>query len=402
MKILLNTTTRPVGFDYARALHAAGNLSLLVSGFPRRQSVNLASELRDAVTFADFWQMVFLVANRLGGSTNFSRALSHKAKIALDRATARRLEGCDAAVFYSGAGLVTSRACRQHGILSVCQVHHAHVSEQESILRSEARQCGLPYTPIYSDAQVRRQLQEFDEADVILCPSNTVRESFVRAGMSGERLLVVPHGVDLQQKFNIERQVKTQNPGLRVLYVGQLHYRKGLRYLTEALGGLSSSDVELRLVGPDFGLSGLCAASVPSAEPVKTGAKKGAEIAREYADADVFVLPSLEEGFGLVVLEAMCAGLPVIITSAVGAKDFVTDGVEGWIVPPKNPAALRAKVEWMKSHPEDRRKMGLAAKAKAQAAGGWSESARRLVEALEGKRAELGPKHPAFKNSQHI
>jgi glycosyltransferase involved in cell wall biosynthesis len=101
------------------------------------------------------------------------------------------------------------------------------------------------------------------------------------------------------------------------------------------------------------------------------------------------VLPSLEEGFGLVVLEAMRAGLPVIITSAVGAKDFVTDGVEGWVVPPADPQALSEKIRWMQLHPTERQAMGRAAAQRARAAGGWAASARRLVEALSAKAKEL-------------
>jgi len=401
MLVDLNSTTRPVGFDYAKALAEIDALRCFFCAFPRRKSTDLVALLGGQVVFCDFWQTTFLVSNRLAGSTRFSRILSHRAKVALDGVTSRRLDGCNAVVFYSGAGLKTIRACRRLGVLSVCQVHHAHVLEQENILRKEAAVCGLPYTPIYSPAQVKQQLQEFEESDVILCPSSAVRDSFARAGLPAEKLVVVQHGVDVNTELVKPIAATRSERPLRVLYVGQLHYRKGLRYLGEAMQAFSADQVECRVVGPDFGLSGLPSAPAPD-RFVKTGPKKGSDLLAEYAAADVFVLPSLEEGFGLVVLEAMRAGLPVIITSAVGAKDFVTDGVDGWIVPPKDPAALRVKIEWMRSHPDERHKMGLAAKAKARAVGGWSESARRLVEVLEEKRAELGLKHPAFRNSQEL
>jgi len=388
LKILLNTTTRPVGFDYAKALAEICALDQFVCGFPRRNSSDLVALLGSRAVFCDFWQTAFLLSNRLAGSTRFSRLLSHCAKVALDRDTSRHLDGCDAAIFYSGAGLETIRACRQQGILSVCQVHHTHVLEQESLLRKEAAVCGLPYTPIYSPAQVERQLREFEEADVILCPSGAVRESFERAGLPAEKLVVVQHGVDLSTELVQPIAPSRAERPLRVLYVGQLHYRKGLRYLGEAMQEFAADQVECRVVGPDFGLSAL--ASAPGTERfVKTGPKKGNDLLAEYAEADVFVLPSLEEGFGLVVLEAMRAGLPVIITSAVGAKDFVTDGVEGWVVPPADPQALSEKIRWMQLHPTERQAMGRAAAQRARAAGGWAASARRLVEALSAKAKEL-------------
>lgn len=388
MKILLNTTTRPVGFDYAKALAEIGALGQFVSAFPRRNSGDLVGLLGSKAVFCDLWQTAFLVSNRLAGSTRFSRLLSHRAKVALDRDTTRHLDACDAAIFYSGAGLETIRACRQRGILSVCQVHHTHVREQESLLRKEASVCGLTYTPIYSQTQVNRQLQEFDEADVILCPSGAVSESFLRAGLPAEKLAVVQHGVDLSAEPVKPLALTHADRPLRVLYVGQLHYRKGLRYLAQATQEFAAGQLECRIVGPDFGLSGL--ESAPGAERfAKTGPKKGSDLLAEYAEADVFVLLSLEEGFGLVVLEAMRAGLPVIITSAVGAKDFVTDGVEGWVVPPADPAALREKIRWMQLHPAERQAMGRAAAERARSAGGWTASARRLVEALSAKAKEL-------------
>jgi starch synthase len=394
LKILLNTTTRPVGFDYAKALAEIGALGQFVSAFPRRNSGDLVALLGSQAVFCDLWQIAFLLSNRLAGSTRFSRILSHRAKVALDHHTSRYLDGCDAAIFYSGAGLETIRACRQQGILSVCQVHHTHVLEQESLLREEAAVCGLPYTPIYSPAQVERQLREFEEADVILCPSGAVCESFERASLPAEKLVVVQHGVDLStEPVKPIAPTRVERP-LRLLYVGQMHYRKGLRYLAEALRGFAPDQAECRVVGPDFGLSGVSDV-LGSERFIKTGAKKGGDLLLEYTQADVFVLPSLEEGFGLVVLEAMRAGLPVIITSAVGAKDFVTDGVEGWVVPPADPEALREKIRWMQLQPTERQAMGRSAAERARSAGGWAASARRLVDVLSAKAKELKKGEPS-------
>lgn len=393
-KITLNTTTRPVGYDYARALDEIGSLERFVSAFPRQQSADLVERLGPKAVFCDFWQLVFLVSNRFGGSTKVSRALSHLAKTQLDRSTAHNLGRANAVILYSGAGLTTIQAARRLGVISVCQVHHAHIIEQQRILRQEATDSRLPYAPIYSAAQVKRQLREFEEADLILCPSGAVRESFERAGISHSKMVVVSHGVDLSDGIVERTLVSSAERPMRALYVGQLHYRKGLRYLAKSLERFSFEKVECRIVGPDFGLSGLAGLSGAKGF-VKTGPKKGAALVREYAEADVFVLPSLEEGFGLVVLEAMRAGLPVIITSEVGAKDFVTDGVEGWIVPPADPQALRDKIDWMRAHPVERQAMGRAAAERALSAGGWTASARHLVEKLSEKAKELGKGEPS-------
>lgn len=388
MLITLNTTTRPVGFDYARALEGIGALENFVCAFPRGKSADLVALLGRRAMFCDFWQLVFLASKRFTGSSAVSRTLSHIAKLRLDYVTSKNLGDCSATIVYSGAGLATIRACRRQGILSVCQVHHAHVLEQERILKAEAAACGVRYTPIYSPAQVRRQLAEFEECDVIVCPSSAVKESLVHAGLAEAKLIVVPHGVDLRAEETPPDRTRPAGDPLRVLYVGQLHYLKGLRYLAQAIHAMRGAHANVRLVGPDFGLSGL--AGLPAAQGLfKAGAKKGSDLLEEYRNADVFVLPSVIEGFGLVVLEAMRAGLPVIITSAVGAKDFVTDGVEGWIVPPGDPSALRERLIWMKGHPAECSAMGQAALQRARGAGGWDASALNLLTALKERATQV-------------
>ncbi|MEI6071056.1 MAG: glycosyltransferase family 4 protein [Verrucomicrobiae bacterium] len=380
MKITLSTTIRPVGYDYARELTAMGVLHAFVSAFPRAKSRDLVARLGSRTYFCDTVQVIFLVAQRLFGASGFTRALSHFSKCRLDRATVRHLNGADAAIFYSGAGLRTIRACHDKKVLSVCQVHHAHVIEQEEILLREAEACRLPYTPIYSPAQIRMQVQEYQEADLILCPSGAVKDSFMARGVSGSKLIVVPHGITLPDGFP-ERSPGRDTGTLRVLYVGQLHYRKGLRYLIEGLSLLGDPSLECRLVGPDFGLSGIKPQDFPF-DLKKTGPKKGADLWQEYVDGDIFVLPSLEEGFGLVLLEAMRAGLPVVVSSAVGASDFVRDGQDGFIVPPADPAAIRDKIAWLRDHPDARRRMGESARAKASEVKGWNDSAARLISEL--------------------
>jgi glycosyltransferase involved in cell wall biosynthesis len=282
----------------------------------------------------------------------------------------------------------TIQASRRLGILSVCQVHHSHVLDQEAILRDEAAACGLPYSPIYSPAEVRGQVREFGETDLILCPSGAVRESFAARGIPGEKLVVVPHGITLPERF-AQRSAGRDSGPFRVLYMGQLHYRKGLRYLLDALTRIGDPAIECRMVGPDFGLSGIKEQAYPFALQ-RPGPKKGSDLWQEYADGDVFVLPSVEEGFGLVVLEAMRAGLPVIVSSAVGAGDFVRDGQDGFIVPPRDPAALKEKIEWLRDHPEDRRRMGESARIQAAGVKGWDDSAARLVMEFEKRCDRLG------------
>jgi len=81
---------------------------------------------------------------------------------------------------------------------------------------------------------------------------------------------------------------------------------------------------------------------------------------RLYQEADIFVLPSVDDGFGMVVAEAMAAGLPVIVTENVGPADHIEDGVEGFVGPIRNPQALAAKIKFFYDNPDEVKKMSLA------------------------------------------
>ena len=77
-----------------------------------------------------------------------------------------------------------------------------------------------------------------------------------------------------------------------------------------------------------------------------------------YRSSDIFVLPTLEDGFGYVAAEAMACGLPVIVTDACGAAEWVTPEETGWIVPPRSPEALATVLELARARRQDLREMG--------------------------------------------
>lgn len=85
------------------------------------------------------------------------------------------------------------------------------------------------------------------------------------------------------------------------------------------------------------------------------------KLAELYSKASVYVLPSLLEGLARSGLEAMSAGLPIIATKATGLTDFITDGIEGWIVPARDVDAIANRLRWCVEHPEAVREAGEAA-----------------------------------------
>jgi glycosyltransferase involved in cell wall biosynthesis len=95
------------------------------------------------------------------------------------------------------------------------------------------------------------------------------------------------------------------------------------------------------------------------------------ELRELYSRASVFVLPSIEEGFGMVLGEAMACGCPVIASTNTGASELISDGTEGFIVPIRSPEVIADRLQQLADEPELRHRMGRAALARVQKLGGW-------------------------------
>lgn len=149
----------------------------------------------------------------------------------------------------------------------------------------------------------------------------------------------------------------------RVLYVGRFAEKKGLIHLFDAIEQISV-DCELVLVGDGDQRDTL----EQRAKEMKTNVRfegliSPSNVDRYYREASVFVLPSTEgEGMPNVVLEAMSWGVPVVTTESGGLPSMITDGSTGYLVPMRDPAALRRKIETLLRNPSKRKEMGSAAR----------------------------------------
>ena len=108
-----------------------------------------------------------------------------------------------------------------------------------------------------------------------------------------------------------------------------------------------------------------------------------------YADADLFCLPSLQEGFGIVFLEAMAAGLPVVAGDAAAVPEVVDDGTTGLLVDPRDPAAVAGALLRLLDDADLRRSMGRAGRERVRAYG-WLRVARRFLDAVDDLLPDRG------------
>jgi glycosyltransferase involved in cell wall biosynthesis len=172
----------------------------------------------------------------------------------------------------------------------------------------------------------------------------------------------LPYAVDTDEFKEKPRLPATGVP--RILVVGQYIPRKGVDLLLEALKRIFTSDdlrFRLRLVGnqDDTWIKREVEASGLGAFVDIVGIRQGVDLVREYHEADIFVLPSRFETYGVVVHEAASCGLPLLVSSHAGAAEvLVKDGENGWIIDPRDSAGFEKRLKNLLESPELRSAMG--------------------------------------------
>lgn len=275
--------------------------------------------------------------------------------------------GIDCVVAYEGFALPTFEAMQKRGggaaVLNYPVSHHR--SRRQVRLEENEREPLFASTwPDFDDwpaGHEERLDAEIAQADAILLGSTYAADTFAAEGIERRKLQVIPYGVDLQT-FTPGRP-RHGKSSFNVIYAGQLTQRKGISYLLRGYRKFARRDTQLTMVG----------ALVGGDEPLRPYASHFKHVphqtrpalAEMYRNSDVFVLPTLVEGMGLVVLEAMACGLPVIVT-ANGPGDLVRDGIEGFVVPTHDEEAICDRLERLYRDPDLRIAMGRQAIRRAQ------------------------------------
>jgi starch synthase len=381
MKITYTAPNRSHHYPYAEALHRANYLYAFISGFSRFSPRSPLPSIGNKLKRHDFFQNLYLASLKFNTGSFLSTQFNHLTNLSLDRASYRSARESDAFIFYRTEGYTTTRRLKKEGVGTVCIMEevNSHVDNQQAIMQEEYIRLGLGKYPEPIPDHTKR-LKAYEQADYILCPSEFVKRSFIEKGFSPDQLLKVNFGFSATKYVSEHRKVRNDNC-FRVLYVGQLHYRKGLRYAIEAFRRLKHPKKEFIIVGPRTGVTGLERLTLPE-QVVFTGTLKGEELNEQYRNADVFILPSLEEGLALVQLEALSFGTPLLITSNTGGDDIIENGVHGFIVPPADADALAVKLQEMAEDRSLLDSMSRQAFLAAHAYGSWDLAVAKLADLL--------------------
>jgi len=236
------------------------------------------------------------------------------------------------------------KSAQKFNCIKILERNSAHILHQVNILKEEYNKLKLKGR-LPSKKIIKNELMEYELADYISVPSEFVKKSFLDRGFAKDKIVKIPYGVDLK---NFTKNIKKNNPlknKFTILSVGTVSVRKGSVYLLKAFEELNLPDSELIFVGPiDIELKNIIK-KYYSKENIKFFKKQPQnKLNIFYNLADVFVLFSVEDGFGMVINQAMACGLPVICNQNVGGSDIIDQGVNGFVLPAKNINLLKNKI----------------------------------------------------------
>jgi glycosyltransferase involved in cell wall biosynthesis len=204
--------------------------------------------------------------------------------------------------------------------------------------------------------------QEHHLATKIVVASSYTKQTLTQQGVLASKIAVNPYGVDTLQ-FSPAPKPRKNQP-LRFLYLGNVTALKGIPLLLEAWRSPSMQNCELWLVGL---VSDHERSLIPSLRGLKVlGKCLRKDLPELIKQCDVLVFPSYSDGFGLVLLEALASGLPIITTEATGGPDLIQNGVEGLIIPSGDRDALQSAMTYFVDNPEKLQDMAEAARSCAE------------------------------------
>jgi len=264
----------------------------------------------------------------------------------------------DAYVPLSGVALNSGRMFRNLGKPVILECGSTHTDHQHDILMAEHRRLGIQ-EPFFPDSYRKRVKQEFADADFILLPTRFVAKTFIDRGIPEHKIFVNPYGTD-SSLFHVRALDDLDRP-FRIICPSGIVIRKGASVLANAWRKLNWKDAELHWIGT---LHSANRHLFPSGGPPIHWHSwmPQNELAELYASCDVMVLPSFEEGFARVLVEAAASGLALIATPESGADEFFTaDDPEGWLIPSGSVDALCSALQDAKQNRARTRSAGLRA-----------------------------------------
>lgn len=354
LKIAIIVHGRFHAFDLARALIDQGHHTILFTNYPKWAVRRFGICSRHVRSFwlhgilSRLTQLLYEIVR-----FPYPEAWLHKI---FGRWALKELkkESWDVIHCWSGISEEILKILKDNNALKILMRGSSHISLQAAILEEEEKRTGISiHRP--SQWMLAREKREYALADYIMALSKFAYTSFVKEAVGREKLVLLPLAADAERFRpspeiikNRQRRIMGKD-ALRILYVGAFSLRKGIREMIKITAALEGKGFRFRLVGAvtregkkllnKFG------------DAVQLDFKKPEhELPALYAWGDIFIFPTIEDGYAQVLAQAKMCGLPIITTTNCAGPDMILEGKTGWVVPSRNHEGFIDRLLWCDAH----------------------------------------------------
>ncbi len=344
LRIAIAVHGRFHAFDLARALTELGHHVVVFTNVPAIFA--RAFGIRAENMQVDWLHGVAArVLNKLGLGRRFEAYLHRLFAVRVQRALVRwsqRQGDFDIVHIFSGVAEESLRDHRIKGLKSLLR-GSAHIVTQAKLLAEEQQRiaCAIELPSAWMQA---RECREYALADKIVVMSSFAKRSFIERDFAAQGIVICPGAAEIGDFFadvptRERRRARVQSGAkLTVLLVGTVSAQKGVVDLVQVAEALADR-IRFRFVGSIAADAGPLMARVHAVVEVHPRVPQQ-QLARWYADADVMFHPTIQDGFAVVLAQALMSGVPVLCSENCAASDIITDGKTGFVVPARDAAAM--------------------------------------------------------------
>ncbi len=375
MKISIIVGGRFHAFNLAEYLDRNNYLKQLITTYPKfyiNKKFNINKKLIKSFFLKELLQRSLL--NKIFNIDDYlNKYFEHKAQSNIE------FKDLDILIGWSSYSYSSFLKAKNEKCISILERGSTHIEYQNDILKKEYELLNLK-PKLISKYIIDKEKKEYDLADYIMVPTEYAKKTFLEKGFNNKKIIKNYYGVDLEQ-FKYEREYKDQNLKFRVIYTGTISVRKGVIYLLDAFNELDLKNSELILIGDiDDDINSKLAKFKKNKKIVFKKSMEQSELKKFYNISNVFVLNSIEDGFGMVILQAMACGLPVITTYNTGGSEIIEDEKDGYIIPIRSKEILKKKLLFLYNNPKHCFEMGMIAKNKVTSKYSWESYGKRQID----------------------
>jgi glycosyltransferase involved in cell wall biosynthesis len=350
MKVAVVVHGRFFAFELARALLARGHDVTVFTNYPRWAAARFGLPPARVRGCPVHGAMARLAWRARGWSRRaYPEAALHRL-FGRWAASGVAREDWDVLLAWSGVAEEVLAALRGRGILGILVRGSAHIRAQSRLLEEEAVRTGADVDRP-SGWMIAREEREYALADRVMVLSSFARDTFVAEGVDPDRLCIIPPGVDVERfaphPETIGARCRRIERGerLRVLNVGSFSLQKGMWDMARVVSLLDRERFEFRFVG-SVAPEARCVMKRLRSRATFDGHCPESALPDRYAWGDVFVLPTIQDGYALVLRQAAASGLPILTTSHGAGRDLVDEGRTGWVLAARCAEQFAERLRW--------------------------------------------------------